>query len=304
MPFCGFFIFNIAIFPMKMKLLVFVFSALFAHTAEAQGDKASSAIVLDPSAKDTSKMQVADSANLRIWYAMNAVDINKPETHDDLQRLEIGSRLSKYFSHFVFTSDSLVTEWKKKNKSVQWVPRRIGQGGKYVWWSEYLYSEYFKDFPRNTFTEYARMPAGIPDYQYSENIPTQNWEIADDTLTVCGYVCQKAVCSFRGRNFTAWFTMDIPVNNGPWKFGGLPGLILKVYDADQQYTFECIRIENLLDKFPIMIYNYEGYSKMDRKKLLQFQKDLHEDYFKFADIVMTDGAKQPEKSVYYPIELE
>jgi GLPGLI family protein len=98
--------------------------------------------------------------------------------------------------------------------------------------------------------------------------------------------------------------MDIPLNNGPWKFGGLPGLILKVYDEHQQYTFECIRIENTQNKFSIMIYDYENYSKIERKKLLQLQKGLHEDYFKFVDLVPMGDAKLPGKSTYYPMEFE
>lgn len=289
---------------MKVSVLIFIFSTLFVHTMAAQKEVTPSGIVLEPGAKDISKMQIVDSANLRIWYAMNAVDINNPETYDDLQRLEIGSRKSKYFSHWIFTSDSLVTEWKKKNKNAQSVPRRMGNGGKYVWWSEYLYSEFFRDFSNNTLTKYARMPTRIPNYQYSERIPVQNWSIVSDTLTVCGYMCQKAMCSFRGRNYTAWFTPDIPVNNGTWKFGGLPGLILKVYGETQQYTFECIRIENTPNKYSIMIYDYGNYGKMDRKKLLQFQKDLHEDYFKFVDLVPMNGTKLPGKSVYYPMKFE
>lgn len=53
----------------------------------------------------------------------------------------------------------------------------------------------------------------------------------------------KATCTFRGREYTAWFCVDIPISNGPWKFGGLPGLILKVYDKDHLFVFESIEIE-------------------------------------------------------------
>ncbi|MDR2651853.1 MAG: hypothetical protein LBC68_06010 [Prevotellaceae bacterium] len=34
---------------------------------------------------------------------------------------------------------------------------------------------------------------------------------------------------------------DIPIDNGPWKFGGLPGM--KVYDNDKKFVFECIGIQ-------------------------------------------------------------
>ena len=34
---------------------------------------------------------------------------------------------------------------------------------------------------------------------------------------------------------TAWYTLDIPVNNGPSRYHGLPGLILEVNDGSDNY---------------------------------------------------------------------
>lgn len=58
-----------------------------------------------------------------------------------------------------------------------------------------------------------------------------NWEITNETKQIGKYTCHKATTkNFRGRNYEAWFTYDIPVPTGPWKFHGLPGLILEVHD--------------------------------------------------------------------------
>ena len=57
---------------------------------------------------------------------------------------------------------------------------------------------------------------------YEESLTPQNWEIQGDTTTIAGYACQKAVCDYRGRSYEAWFTSEIPINEGPWKFCGLP----------------------------------------------------------------------------------
>jgi GLPGLI family protein len=195
----------------------------------------------------SSAVTVVDSGNVRVWYALNAVDIGNEDTYDDLQRLEIGTHLSKYFSHFVYNNDSLNTDYFKKHPPVgpAFGPSKFSTLGKDPNCSEYYYTEYFKDFSTNTLTEYARMPqGGIPHYKSSESIPVQNWTMEEDTMTVADYLCQKASCLFRGRNFAAWFTPEIPISNGPWKFGGLPGLILKVYDNERLYVFECIKIEH------------------------------------------------------------
>lgn len=70
-----------------------------------------------------------------------------------------------------------------------------------------------------------------------------DWTLESDTLIVCGYTCKKAITTYFGRNYTAWYTPEIPISEGPWKFFGLPGLILKVEDDREHYSFECISIE-------------------------------------------------------------
>ncbi|MBC3846184.1 GLPGLI family protein [Winogradskyella echinorum] len=58
-----------------------------------------------------------------------------------------------------------------------------------------------------------------------------NWQITKETKTIGNYLCYKATTeNFRGRNYEVWFTYDIPIATGPWKFHGLPGLIIEVHD--------------------------------------------------------------------------
>lgn len=78
--------------------------------------------------------------------------------------------------------------------------------------------------------------------QVTEIITPQEWTITEDTLTVLGYTCQKATAMFRGRNYSAWFTLDIPIEEGPWKLYGLPGMILKAEDAEGIFRFQAIGI--------------------------------------------------------------
>lgn len=60
-----------------------------------------------------------------------------------------------------------------------------------------------------------------------------------------GYICNKGTSTFRGRTYHAWFTVDIPVNDGPWKLYGLPGLILRVEDENENFTFEAIGLQKV-----------------------------------------------------------
>ena len=61
------------------------------------------------------------------------------------------------------------------------------------------------------------------------------WEILNVKKTILNYQTQKASTDFAGRKWFAWFALDrIPINDGPYKFKGLPGLILEIQD-DQNY---------------------------------------------------------------------
>lgn len=91
---------------------------------------------------------------------------------------------------------------------------------------------------------------------YSDSVPSQEWSFSDeDTDPIMDYECSKATTEFAGRNYTAWFTPEIPLPFGPYKFGGLPGLILKLEDAEQQYIWEAVGFER--DNAPILEYTYQ-----------------------------------------------
>lgn len=251
---------------------------------------------------------VVDSATIRIYYAFNATDITDEKTYDDLQRLEIGAKLSRYYSYYLHRNDSLINDFMKKNTNAQSLPMQPGEVGKKGYtWSLLIWSDFFKDFSKNTLTEYATMPWNVPHYQYSEDLPVQEWELHDDTTTIAGYLCQKATCLFRGRNYVAWFASEIPVSNGPWKFGGLPGMILKVADEDQLYVFECIKIESHAKKYPIFIYDQKDFKKIEQAKLRQLDKAIYTNFYKVAHIVAKDRDGNPRAFIpipYQPIELE
>ncbi len=70
-----------------------------------------------------------------------------------------------------------------------------------------------------------------------------NWEIHNETKKIGQFTTSKATIKFRGRDYTAWFTEEIPVPYGPWKFRGLPGLILEVYDTENVFHITTTKVK-------------------------------------------------------------
>ena len=244
-----------------------------------------------PDCRDVSKYKTIDQGTLRISYAFNARNVADPKTYDDLQRLEIGNKFVKYYGFYVYEADSVATaELQAMNRithsNMPFPDEGVAMSqinGKHQGWSRSLFSEIFKDLTKNELTEYCRMPEALRSYDcyYTEPTPKQNWQIGNETKTIVGYQCQKAMCSFRGRNYTAWFAVDIPLSYGPWKFCGLPGLILKVQDDAKEYVFECVGIEQ--KKHPIILLdNYKTYRKTTRTELDKTLKRICENYYQIT----------------------
>ncbi|WP_196894782.1 GLPGLI family protein [Aureivirga marina] len=67
-------------------------------------------------------------------------------------------------------------------------------------------------------------------YLFKDEGINLKWKITEITEKFGRFTAKKATAKFRGRNYTAWFTEEIPTMNGPWKFINLPGLILRISD--------------------------------------------------------------------------
>lgn len=98
-----------------------------------------------------------------------------------------------------------------------------------------------KSFPDSLLTYYDFN--GLDKVLYEEPIAQWNWEVGDSTKMVFGYECVKATADYHGRRWTAWFAPEIPVQNGPWKLDGLPGLILEAEAEGGQYSFVATGIQ-------------------------------------------------------------
>jgi len=204
------------------------------------------------------KYTVLDSAKYKFSYDLTfAPDSTKLDSPLKNQLvLLIGNNESKFF---VQLDPKLI---KTANGTVIESIEGRGLGG----------TEIFKNFKTKKETVITNILR--KGYLYEEDIPVLNWNITNESMVILKYTCKKATTTFLGRQYEAWFTTEIPIDNGPWKLGGLPGLILKANDVQNYYIFECTGIESIKTKIPIVKYDLK-YISTTRKDLNKLIKNLH-----------------------------
>ncbi len=242
-----------------------------------------------------------DSSFLECVYQYIVHDPVLDETRDDFKILAVGHNFSKYSDYGAYQIDSIrftdypegITNADYHRLSLKILPS----------WEAYI-----KDYDNKIIKTYDKV--FIDKYTYDEPINPINWVLQPGSEEICGHSCCKATTSFRGREWTAWYAPDVPVDNGPWKFGGLPGLILKLESEDGEQKFAATSIRKNKSDINIKKSNY---LKTTREK---FNKELEEymtrpRQFHIANPTMAPKDKDgniatPEfrRLFFNPIELE
>lgn len=190
--------------------------------------------------------------------------------------IQIGEHFTKSFCYQVFYSDSInnIPGFYKYDlgaisnvlqTTTPGSPAYRDEMGKFS--RGFFHFYVYKDYNKEMITVVDQI--SVASFYYDDELKPQEWTVLDDTMTILGYPCQKAICSFRGRDWEAWFTPDIPISEGPWKFYGLPGLIAKLEDTESHYCFEMIGFEKVNE--PIHTYIDYYFRKMDRLSFLKLK---------------------------------
>lgn len=111
-------------------------------------------------------------------------------------------------------------------------------------------------------------------YSYNEK-PEFSWKILSETIKIGDYKTQKAETTYGGRTQYAWFTQEIPLQEGPYKFNGLPGLIVKIQDKDGDYSFDLMQTKKISEiKEP---QTRGQYINVPKKKYLALESEFKKD---------------------------
>lgn len=172
----------------------------------------------------------SDITKLSVTYEVHYQKVEEVAKREkDLMRLDIGEHSSQYVS--------VKLEFVSKHKDDIMAKRIKNPYAGYAT----LRDEVFKNTSNDGYMRFIHMPGWVSCREKIEGL--FDWHLQDGDSIVCGYPCHKAITTFRGRTWTVWYTLDLPYSDGPWKFCGLPGLVLYAYDSEDKFRFNCIGIE-------------------------------------------------------------
>ena len=149
-----------------------------------------------------------------------------------------------------------------------------------VYHSRLYVLKYFDKSVSTTYDESGMSECGYYDEPFSEI----DWVVAEDsTQTILDYQCVMATTDYHGRKWTVWFTPEIPIQDGPWKFCGLPGLIMEASEPSGQHRFTVTGIETSSQPiFPVFNTDYQKMDRVDMLRALRHYRENSNAMFKAA----------------------
>lgn len=235
---------------------------------------------------------IAESQTHRFFYEVKYKEDSTQTTHQKaFTVLDINPDETKYYDYSFLEKDSL---------------NKINQSQNTSWTAQIPVTR-----KKNTNTNVNFAFAGDQLYSY----PTQDvieWKLSEETKKISDFNAQKATSNFGGRKWTAWFVKQIPFSEGPYKFTGLPGLIVSLEDSQNQFSFNLIKskkIDKTYDTKNILEVRYGNKpimitEKMFIKKSLEYYQDPYqqdrEDLKKGNTVVEIEGVKYTKASDLIP----
>ena len=224
----------------------------------------------------------ANAQNKRFTYDYQFIpdSTNVSDVKNEMMNLDVTDSGSKFYSYTVYNSDSLMKIDIEKQMSTTGMLNiksnnrkglvRYSISKKYPKYEVFLHNRILRD-----------------QYNVSEERPIV-WKITSEKLKIGEWTTQKAETDFAGRHWYAWFTTDIPIQDGPYKFHGLPGLIVKLEDQTQSHRFTLQAVKNI-SSIPEDVFGANEIS-VNSKQYNKLLKDYENDPTKGLRQVQMGGA--------------
>lgn len=238
----------------------------------------------------------ANAQNKRFAYEYKFIpdSTNISDVKTEIMNLDVTEFGSKFYSYTVYNSDSLMkVDLDKQLASTGAINVksdmrkglvRYSISKKYPKYEVYLHNRILSDH-----------------YKVSDETPFV-WKISSEKQKIDEWMTQKAEADFGGRHWFAWFTTEIPIQDGPYKFHGLPGLIVKLEDKTKSHSFTLQGVKNI-NTIPEDVFgskeilvNSKQYSKLMKDYENDPTKGLKQMQMGGVTMIMKDGQNNHMKN--------
>ncbi len=248
-------------------------------------------------------LTVIDSVKLIVSYTLHwqQDSTNAKGIRSEDMLLFVGDELSKFQSKNAFIFDTTIRHVKSHERFQEMIldPARP------LPFSGMMYRIY-KNWPADTITVTEHTLDGT--FKYQEPFDLLQWQLSGERDTINDYQAQMATTDFGGRSWVVWFSPEIPYSDGPYKFSGLPGLIVKAHDTRNHYVFELKTIEE--PAFPMAIdFEEKEYIETTKAKFFKSKDAMYADIISRAKEAGINSSSQQvaarnAKKRNNPIELK
>ena len=186
-----------------------------------------------------------DVVKLNVVYQFSYVrDLEKKDVpYKNNMILSIGQNSSRYCTEKLFNdNDKKILEARKKEQERLMsmpsasIPTVVGGPMLTIGKAGPIITEEIVKYPHSKKISIETI-LGLKSYHTETDLEEIEWTVLPEIKKIGNYDCQKATGKFGGRTYEAWFTKEIPYQEGPWKLHGLPGLILEANDTGNVISF-------------------------------------------------------------------
>jgi GLPGLI family protein len=213
-------------------------------------------------------LAIAQNKRFIYEYKFISDSTNVDDVKTEMMFLDTTKDGSKYYSYTVFNSDSIMKVDLEKQLAATGsinVKSDMRKGD-----VRYSVTKTYPDYKINL---HRRL--GMDAYNISDDRKI-NWKISSEKEKIGEWNAQKAEADFAGRHWIAWFSTEIPIQDGPYKFRGLPGLIVKIEDKTGSHKMELKGIKNITGNVDINVFEVKEIavnSKQFQKVLKEYEND-------------------------------
>lgn len=183
------------------------------------------------------QLSMAQTSRFVYQVTMKSDSTDKANATIETARLDISPEKSLFYGEGRIKRDSVMQRMRETRNFDRNAMQNLRSSIDYI---------VEKDLIKNI--TYFKTRLGRDQYTYEED-RKMDWKILPETVKIGEYEAQKAETTFAGRKWYAWFTQDIPFQDGPYKFKGLPGLIVKLEDSNGDYSFD-LQQSKKISEFP------------------------------------------------------